>query len=95
MKKASSRWSDFGLRFELEADLLEAFKFECVGDSQRCWCKVMGEWLEEGGTSEYPATWEGVLNVLEDVEYKRVARELERVLVSVVKPRVNDSGIVP
>ena len=85
MKKVSSRWSDFGLRFELEADLLEAFKFECVGDSQRCWCKVMGEWLEEGGTSEYPATWEGLVTALEDVEYERVARELERVLVSVIR----------
>ena len=46
----------------------------------------MGEWLEEGGTSEYPATWEGLVTALEDVEYETVARELERVLVSVVRP---------
>ena len=71
---------------------MEAFKFECVGDSQRCWCKVMGEWLEEGGTSEYPATWEGLVTALEDVEYETVARELERVLVSVVRPEYHQKG---
>ena len=75
--------------FELEVNLLEAFKFECLGDCQRCWCKVMGEWLKEGGSSEYPATWEGMLTVLEDLEHKRVARELERVLASVVKPKTH------
>lgn len=51
-----------------------------------CWCKVMSKWLHNGGTSEYPATWRGVVlvNVIEDVESCEVPRVPERVLRSAI-----------
>ena len=55
-------------------------------NAKRCWCKVMEQWLGEGSTSEYPTTWKGLMVVLEDVEYTSVARELETVLDSVIRP---------
>ena len=52
----------------------------------------MSKWLDNDGTGEYPATWGGVVSVLEDVELWEVARELERVLRSaIVHPPVQTS----
>ena len=82
----SSRWREFGYRFRREENELENLREECFGKANRCWCKVMNQWLENGGTPEYPATWRGVLTVLVDLEYSEVARELQRALASVTPP---------
>ena len=79
----SSRWREFGYLFRREENELENLREECFGKANRCWCKVMNQWLENDGTPEYPATWRGVLAVLVDLEYSEVARELQRVLASV------------
>ena len=65
---------------------MENLREECFGKANRCWCKVMNQWLENDGTPEYPATWRGVLTVLVDLQYSEVARELQRVLASVTPP---------
>ena len=83
--KVGSRWRDFGQRFGQEKNQLNSIKEEC-SKCERCWCKVMNWWLRAGGTAEYPATWRGLLTVLEDIECESVARELERVLSSVTPP---------
>ena len=82
----SSRWREFGYLFGREENELENLREECFGKANRCWCKVMNQWLENDGTPEYPATWRGVLTVLVDLQYSEVARELQRVLASVTPP---------
>ena len=82
----SSRWREFGYLFGREENELENLREECFGKANRCWCKVMNQWLENDGTPEYPPTWRGLLTVLVDLEYSEVARELQRVLASVTQP---------
>ena len=82
----SSRWREFGNLFGREENELENVREECFGKANRCWCKVMNQWLKNDGTPEYPATWRGVLTVLVDLEYSEVARELQKVLASVTPP---------
>ena len=54
---------------------------ECLGDTTVCWMKVMDHWLVEGGVLPYyPATWEGLYLLLEDVECKKVADELKEII---------------
>ena len=83
--KVSAKWRDFGYRFGQE-DELEEVEEECRGKPRRCWCKVMSKWMENGGTPAYPASWEGLITALEDVEYCEVAKELERALDLVILP---------
>ena len=88
--KVSSRWPDFGRLFGREEDELEGLR---VYDAKQCWCKVVCQWLDDGGTVEYPATWGGFILALEDVELWEIARELEMVLGSaIVHPPVQTSG---
>ena len=62
---------------------MDALEEECSRKSEQCWIKVMSEWLDEEGTEEYPATWEGILLVLEDVELSTIAKQLRKVLSNV------------
>lgn len=73
----SSRWQSFGCQLGMPMDKLDAWKKECLGDAAECWKKVMAQWLAQGGTCEYPATWEGLYVLLEDIEYSEVSRKLK------------------
>ena len=91
INKAAAKWRDFGIRFGQENEL-EGWEDDFRGKVRRCWCTVMSKWLDNDGTGEYPATWGGVVSVLEDVKLWKVARELERVLKSaIVHPPVQTS----
>ena len=76
----SSRWKSFGLQLEIPYDKLEAWREECLGNASRCCIKVMGHWLAKGGTADYPATWEGLYLLLEDVEFSEVANKLRTII---------------
>lgn len=78
----SSGWESFGLRLNIPYDKLEAWREECLGSAFRCWLKVMGHWLTGGGTQDYPATWEGLCLLLEDVEYSEVAERLRTIIAA-------------
>lgn len=93
IKKVSSKWSDFGCRFEREENELCDLNDECRENAEK-WRKVMQVWLDNDGAPDYPASWEGVVTVLEDVGYSEVARQLETVLASVISPPVPTKCVV-
>ena len=83
VNKVSSKWQSFGIRLEIPSDRLEGWKMECLGDTAKCWMKVMEYWLSIGGVlPDYPATWEGLYLLLEDVEYTEVAAKLREIVTS-------------
>ena len=86
VSKTSSKWREFGRLFGQEEDELEAVEVECRGKSSSCWWKVISKWRENGGTPAYPASWEGLITALEDVEYSEVARQLVRALDLAIPP---------
>ena len=86
ISKVCSRWRDIGLLLKWEWSELEGLASQYRGDAKQCWCHVMGEWLESGGTVEYPATWRGLLTLLQDIECSQVAIDLETALASVTPP---------
>lgn len=79
-KRVCSKWRNFGRRFKRDEGELDAIEQRCLGIPEECWCRLMNEWLNEGGTNDYPITWKGVIDVLEDVHCYDVARQLEKVL---------------
>ena len=82
--KVSSKWRGFGRLFRQEEDELEGWGVQYRDNAQECWCKVVSQWLHDGGTVDYPATWRGFILALEDMELCEVARELETVLRSAI-----------
>ena len=85
VNRVSGTWKEFGTLLEVEQNQLDAWRNECRDDAGRCWDKVMGHWLSTGGTSDYPATWDGLYILLEDVEFSEVAVELKEVISDINK----------
>lgn len=74
--EVSSEWKAFGNLLEIPPDKLAAWERE-IGDSTECWRRVMHHWLAAGGTHDYPTTWEGVYELLEDINCAGVAKKLK------------------
>ena len=82
VSRVSSRWESFGYRLDLPQNMLDAWREECLNNSARCWLKVMHHWLTGGDTPDYPATWDGLYEMLEDVEYFEMAQQLREAVLS-------------
>ena len=78
--KVQSSWKKFGTILCLEHDMLESWEVQYQRDAPTCLKKVLKYWLDEGGVKDYPPTWEGLYNLLVDVKYSVVAKELKNVL---------------
>ena len=85
-KKVCSKWKTFGHQFERGEKDLDDLEAKCHGNALQAWKEVMGQWVENNGTPKYPATWRGLIALLEDSECSEEAKELERVLASVIPP---------
>lgn len=79
INRVSSKWESFGYRLDIPQNMLDGWREQCLGYSARCWMKVMECWLTVGH-SQYPPSWEGLYEMLEDVEYAEVATELRHAL---------------
>ena len=77
INKVSSRWEAFGRLLTIPEDMLTAWSAECLGIAAKCWMKVMDCWLKGVIARCYPPTWDGLYEMLEDVEYAEEAKQLK------------------
>lgn len=52
----------------------------CLKVASECWCRVITDWLDNDGTANYPASWQGLFTLLRDIGKYGVAKELESAL---------------
>lgn len=79
VSRVSNKWREFGRILGItENDMDGWFKQHLAFDSE-CWIKTMKYWLEDG-SEHYPVTWDGLVEMLEDVNLAGVAKELKQVL---------------
>ena len=82
MNRISTKWLNIGYLLGKGPNQLEELEDQYRGKASRCWCALMDDWLSDGGTSDYPATWEGLVSILEDIQCGQVAKELKIALAS-------------
>ena len=49
-------------------------------DTEACCTAVFSSWLKGGGSEDYPTTWGGVFQLLEDIECSNISEELKEAL---------------
>ena len=76
MELVSAKWEGFGLLLGLRVNQLRAWRQENMGDISMCWNRVMEHWLD-GGSADYPPTWEGLYTLLTDAECAGVAKNMK------------------
>ena len=79
--QVSAKWHDVGMLLGLSLNQLDAWDAEYRGNANKCWNRVIDQWLTRGGSHDYPATWEGVYTLLKDTGFKKIARKLKSAIV--------------
>ena len=74
--KVSTKWQEFGSRLGQAPNLLKGWHKKHHGNAIQIWKEVMEHWLCSGGTQDYPATWEGLYSLLDDLRLSTVTAEL-------------------
>ena len=62
-----------GMLLGLSLNQLDAWDAEYRGNASRCWNRVMDQWLTQGGSDDYPATWEGLYTLLKNTGFPKLA----------------------
>lgn len=76
--KVSAEWMQFGLLLDIGMNQLKEWGDQHRGKASNCWKEVMEHWLERDGTCDYPATWEGVYDLLKDMSCSKVAEDVQK-----------------
>ena len=75
------KWWDIGTSVELPLPQLEVLRTE--KDAQYCCDVVLRHWLEHP-PRQYPATWEGLYELLDDCELGEVMKQLKHAVENAV-----------
>ena len=75
--QVSSKWREFGMLLGFSHDQLDAWRDQHLADANKCWNRVINQWLTEGGSRRYPATWEGFYALLRDTRFRNIAKKLK------------------
>ena len=68
------------MQIGLSMHKMDLFYSENLGNNHRTWIMVMQAWLEGEGSAIYPQTWEGLFELLDDIDCHQVAHELKTAL---------------
>ena len=75
----SPKWRDVGELIGLTHPELNTISDKYRGDPKECCRAVLGQWLDNP-PPDYPTTWQGLLELLEDSPLGQVVTELRNVL---------------
>ena len=79
MERVSLHWRDIGELIGLSFQQLECLAGEHRGKHTDCCRAVLGSWLDDP-PEEYPITWRGLIELLQDSELGQVVSELKNAL---------------
>ena len=73
------KWRYIGNLLEISDPVLESILSQYRGDLEECCYAVLRQWLDNG-SPDYPLTWEGLIELLEDSDCAQIAQELRDAL---------------
>ena len=74
------KWKEMGDLMGVSACRLEATEENRRGKVKECCRDVFCDWLEQEGGGNYPVTWQGVCELLEDLEFSALAKQVQQLL---------------
>lgn len=76
--KIGTIWSNIGLRLGIESDLLDSIMDEERTNERRLH-RVLNKWFSNASQlpnhEDYPLSWQGLRNILDDCEKEEIAKE--------------------
>ena len=75
------KWHKLGILLGMRGPTLSAFSMKNRENPEQCCNDVIIKWLEDG-SPHYPLTWEGVFELLDDLDETEFISELQNALLS-------------
>lgn len=79
LEKISDKWRKFGELLEIEDAQLEGFGVQYQNNVEECCRAVLKKW-RENPPADYPVTWGGLIELLDDSKLPEVVTELKDAL---------------
>ena len=79
IEKIANKWRDLGRLLLIEEAQLEGISGQYQNNVNECCRAVLTKW-QENPPSAYPATWGGLIELMEDCQLPEVVKELKEVL---------------
>ena len=73
-EKAYLKWRDMGMLLDMSYNSLCALND--LRTPMQCWISVLQRWLHGQGSNYYPVGWDGLYELLDNVELPHVAQDL-------------------
>lgn len=80
----SKDWYKFGRMLNFSHEQLLSVHHHSGPDPEECCRAVFSKWIDDGGSSVYPVTWESIFRLLEVTQYNQLADELRKALMYMV-----------
>jgi len=74
-------WEKIGTILDIPSNKLEQFRMETSHNSQKC-CKNLFEFWLKNPPEQYPPTWDAFIELLKDIPFEELAKELKKALVN-------------
>jgi hypothetical protein len=79
MEKITHEWRTLGEHLGFDYSKLESIAAHHRGNPKECCRAVLGQWLDNP-PPDYPTTWQGLLELLEDSQLGQVVTQLSNIL---------------
>ena len=83
IEEMSHKWCSIGGIIGMSHSVLENIVEKNRGNPEECCRAVLGRWLDNP-PPDYPTTWQGLLELLEDSQLCKVASDLKKLLNNVM-----------
>ena len=79
----SSQWQGLAALVGLSMGQMDGIKEESFMNSEQCCMRVFDHWIISNRTTDYPITWSGLHELLEDIEHSNTAECMKTALQTV------------
>ena len=80
----SSQWQDLATLVGLSMSQMDGIKKESLMEDKQCCLRVFDRWLISNGEfTNYPISWSGLHELLEDIEHRALAKHMKTALQTV------------
>ena len=76
-----NEWKEIGKILGIQQPTLDAWWVQTSNDPKRCCDKLLAHWLQNP-PEEYPLTWRGLIDLLEDANFGALVQEFKKALVN-------------
>ena len=84
IEETSSEWEDLAIFLGLSTSKIDGIKKEFFMKAEQCCLRVFDHWIISNGEfTDYPVTWSGLQELLEDIGLRALAKLLKTALQTV------------